>query len=350
MRLRSLALGATLVLAATPHDADACGGFFRRSTGPVPSLELEQVLLAWDRFTETEHFVREITFQRADQAFGFVVPTPSRPEVAKVEKSPFATLERKLPFGLWLSGIGDGAGQGFGAGKGRQVGVEVLEVKRVGSFTAFVLAASDAPALKQWLDKNQFTTRPSSEAWLAHYVRLGFHYVAFRYEPEGGAKHVLAAETVRISFKTPQPFYPYLEPEPDAASPAPPERALALWFVSQQPMTPIAAVRTSEGVRWKKPWREGMAPKPPLESEIREVLGPKVPLPRGVPMKIPLRDPEGRPQLVVQTFEDQKTSRRGWGDVLFVPREPAELDEEGIAKRKALLPILDPALELEAAP
>jgi hypothetical protein len=341
MRLRCLALAATLTLAATPHDADACGGFFPRSPGPLPSLELERVLLAWDRFTETEHFVREVTFQRAAQPFGFVVPTPSRPEVAKVDKSPFVDLDKKFPFGLDLT---IGGGQGFGAGRGRLV--EVLEIKRLGSFTAFVLAASDAAALKRWLDENQFQTRPTAEAWLAHYVKLGFYYVAFRYEPGGGKKGDVHAETMRISFKTPHPYYPYLEPDPDESTPPALERALAVWFVSQQRMTPIAAVRGKDGVSWKKPWREGLSPKPPpLESEVRAVVGPKLPLPRGVPMKIPLRDPDGRPQLVVQTFEDQKTSRRGFGDVVFVPEEPKDFGEEEIAKRRALLPILDPSLE-----
>ncbi|MFT3767706.1 MAG: DUF2330 domain-containing protein [Minicystis sp.] len=340
----ALAAATALAFATSSHDAGACGGFFSRRASPVPSLEVERVLLAWDRTTETEHFIRELTFQRADQPFGFVVPTPSRPEVAKVDDPPWKALHRAFPFeGLSLSAAGAGVGSGFGAGKGR---VEVLEVKRVGSFTAFTLKADDAAALKQWLDKNQFTTRPSSEAWLAHYVRLAFHFVAFRYEPAaGGDRGTVHGETVRISFKTPAPYYPYLEPDADEKSPPLSDRVLSLWFVSQQPMTPITAVRTPAGVTWKKPWREGKTRFPVLESQVRDAVGPKLPLPRGLPLKIPLRDPEGRPQLVVEVFEDQKTSRRGFGDVLFVPEEPMDLDEAAVERRRALLPLLDPALE-----
>ena len=49
-------------------------------------------------------------------------------------------------------------------------------------------------------------------------------------------------------------------------------------------------------------------------------------------------------ELVVQTFQDQKRSRAGFGDILFVPATATEL---GPAERAALAPllaVLDPVL------
>ena len=95
---RLLCLVATGVLAAA--DARACGAFFaqRDDKTPVPFLSVEQVLLLWDRDTETEELVREARFSKARQKFGFVVPKPSQPEVFKVDGEPFTTLDRAFPF------------------------------------------------------------------------------------------------------------------------------------------------------------------------------------------------------------------------------------------------------------
>jgi hypothetical protein len=72
------------------------------------------------------------------------VPTPTLPEVAAVEKNPFTRLRERFPFASGGHGIGKGYGSaGFGGTGGGTV--EVLSVEKVGSFTAFVLAATTPP-------------------------------------------------------------------------------------------------------------------------------------------------------------------------------------------------------------
>lgn len=68
-----------------------------RNANKVPALELEQVLIIHDPKTEIEHFIRQVTFRDADDPFGFVVPTPEKPEVNKVEESPFDAMARVFP-------------------------------------------------------------------------------------------------------------------------------------------------------------------------------------------------------------------------------------------------------------
>src|SRR5450432_3186801 len=88
-----------LAILCTTLRALACGGFFSSSnTSEHPSLAHEQVLLAYDARGRKEHFVRRVVFRRTDGVFGFVVPVPSRPEVASVPGNPFRALDEWFPF------------------------------------------------------------------------------------------------------------------------------------------------------------------------------------------------------------------------------------------------------------
>lgn len=322
------------------HDARACGLFGIRG---VPRLEVEQTLIVFDPQAGREHFVREVRFAGADDSFAFVVPVPSVPEVASVSASPFEQLRTSwnfeevdepavsafTPESVWgggWGGIGLGSlglsGMGFGRGSG---GVSVLARERVGSFTAAVLQATDAGALGRWLKDNRFSSTRSSETWLERYTRLGFTFVAFRYEkPAAGAPGEMKSETVRISFATPQPYYPYSEPDLDPSQEKA-SRLLRVWLISPSPYRPVAAHDEPGGRMFHRPWREGWRRDTASSALDHKFLSAVLP-------------PGER--LWVQTFVDQKTSRRGWGDAVLVPDAPVTYDEAARAKREVLLRLL----------
>jgi len=288
-------------VAATSSNARACAEFEVAESDRHPSLAYEQTLILYDAEKHREHFVREVVFTESRQPFGFVVPTPTRPEVAKVKKSPFAKLREEFPF-HWINPerIPRVAAAGFGDD------VEVLEVTRVGRFTAFVLAASDAAGLKSWLSQNGFVTTPETEAWLAHYVKLHFFYVAMRYEPTPRAKGKTTSETVRISFDSPLPYYPYLEPDPRGGKAASSPRLLEIWLVSTREFVPVV-VRSGQKADRVQPFLAGSRytskiVRSKLASAIEAAL-----LPDG--------------ELRLQRFADQKRARVGFGDVDFVPED-----------------------------
>ena len=339
-------LALALVVVTGVSIAEACGGFFRpRGLSPEqqPSLSREKVLLIHDSKTGRQHFVREVAFARASEPFGFVVPTPTRPEVEAVEVTPFTKLREQFPFTPPIIGRGGGGkGGGSGSGYGRGPGVTVLEQKQVGSFTAFVLAATDAGALAKWLDDNQLVSTPEADEWLAHYVALGFYYVAMRYdpsaadEPEAGQALLkpVSAETMRISFDTPLPYYPYLEPDkPEAARAGLDPRLMELWYVGLREVEPLALYKPegeAQG-RWVQPLAAGEVYEARreiieamFEPELRELL------------------PEGA--LVVQTFQDQKNVRSGFADIVFAPSSPMELTADQTEALMPMLALLDPAL------
>jgi Uncharacterized protein conserved in bacteria (DUF2330) len=337
----ALALGA-LLTATLPFAAraKACGGFFSSSSlgaARRPSLANEQVLILYDSKNQREHFIREVVFRHATETFGFVVPTPTRPEVAKVSQSPFPALRGNFNFGLEP---GKARAAGFGSGKGRLGGgsgggVSVLDVKKVGSFTAFVLSASNEQGLAEWLRKQKLVSSPEADLWLAHYVKMGFFYVAMRYDPEplpeDGAKTSDAptmAETLRITFSTPIPYYPYFEPKrPDAQGEL---RLLDLWFASTEAFQPVALLDRDGLRRWVKPMRAGDAFLS-ARTELVDSLGAELSrlLPAG--------------GVNVQTFQDQKASRAGFGDVLFAPVKPQQTPVPS-QRSASLLGVLDPEL------
>ncbi len=346
MRPRSTLLGACLlaaILVPPAPSARACGVFsLVRTLSPEqrPSLAREKVLIVHDAARGREHFIREVAFRKADQVFGFVVPTPSLPEVAEVDKNPFTRLRTRFPFIEQEYGTGKGYG-GHGVGGTSGGSVEVLSVEKVGSFTAFVLAANDAAALAKWLADNQLTSTPESDRWLEHYVRMGFYYVAMRYDPPADARArrsaPIAAETVRISFDTPIAYYPYFEPEPEHDPKTP--RLLEVWYVGTDPVVPVAQLtdpaQQGSKPRWVRPLKPGhqhLRARKQIEAALLDEL--EALLPAG--------------ELVVQTFQDQKRRRSGFQDLLFASAEQQPLTQEQQAKLGPLLGVLDPGLVAEA--
>lgn len=321
------------IMVSAPR-AEACGGFFHHTLAPEqrPSLAREKVLIIHDAARGRQHFVREVAFRRATQPFGFVVPTPTRPEVAQVRTSPFSRLRANFPFEVMKVGAGYGRGAG---GYGQRV--EVLSVDKVGSFTAFVLAATDAAALAGWLKENHLTSTPETDRWLAHYVQMGFYYVAMRYDPPaaapGPADDAIAAETIRISFDSPIAYYPYFEPELQREPEA--ERLLELWYVGSESVVPVARLGTpaepDTRPRWVRPLMPGNA-----LTRARESIE------AALPDELDGLLPAG--ELVLQTFQDQKRRRTGYQDILFAYAEARRLSPEQEAALAPLLGVLDPAL------
>lgn len=332
-RLAMLALASALALSAA-QPALPCGAFVARHVKTVPSLRVEQTLIVFDAEKQLEHFVRQVAIRDPSPGFGFVVPVPEKPEVAKVKESPFEKLAKAFPVSSGLSLAPGGRGGGLGTvGSGAGAGVTVLSRERVGSFTAFVLAASDAQALRKWLSDNQLLVPAEAAAWFEHYVALRFYYVALRYEqpaePESADK--TRAETLRITFPTTLPFYPYREPDHASAGPAK-ARDLAVWLVSNRRYIPVSFQQTRGESGWQRPWLEH-------SSDVVERVRVAELLDSTVATLLPGLEHD---KLTIQVFEDQKTQRTGFGDVVLVPDAGASSMPLDWAKASKLMATLDP--------
>lgn len=302
----------------------ACATFVPEGSGSHPSLAVERVLVAYDEPKGVEHFVREAVFDDAGRAFAFVVPVPSRPEVAAVENEPFTVLERAFPFARPEPRRRELAPPRAAPSRGLMPSaVTVLEQKMVGHFRAFVLTATGADGLDAWLAQNGFASGPSERAWIAPYVEKGWFFVALKPDGRAPAGGRYSSEPLRISFATPVPFYPYREP-PQASGRSP--RVLALWFLTNGAVrTPLA---TDESRTLVRPWHAGLSypinARTPitLESPLRASW-----MPRGT--------------LRVQTFEDQKPHRGAFSDTWLVAKSlplPGELRVNEASVAPALAP------------
>jgi hypothetical protein len=80
------------------------------------------------------------------------------------------------------------------------------------------------------LSSHGFSKRPALTAWLAHYVKRGFVFSAFRYAATGVT---VTSKAARISFTTDVPVYPYLEPSDSL----PRSSALDVWLIGPEPRT-----------------------------------------------------------------------------------------------------------------
>src|SRR5262245_28211853 len=99
------------------------------------------------------------------------------------------------------------------------------------------------------------------------------------------------AETMRISFQSPLPYHPYLEPERTVA---PGEtRLLDLWVASDGAFEPVSLLERAGKRHWVRPFRQGER----YENE-RDELG------RALGTELKRLLPQGA--LTVTTFQDQK--------------------------------------------
>jgi hypothetical protein len=221
----AVAVGAIAAIGPCP-DAGACAP--APPEGAFVAVAEESAIIVWDEATKTEHFVRRASFQSESRDFGFLVPTPSKPELAEAPEDVFATLEGAIrpPIVHENSGFEPVFSLFYVFARSTRAAavheealdpVRVLETKRVAGYDAVVLEADDPAALARWLATRGYAKRPALDEWLRPYVEKKWKLTAFKIaDPDdGGASDEarrLGTTAVRMSFATERPFFPYREP------------------------------------------------------------------------------------------------------------------------------------------
>lgn len=241
------ALFAPIALMCILHTSNArpCG--IATPQGSYARLSHEDTLLVWDDQKKIEHFIRRPIFDGNAKSFGFFVPTPVTPEIAKMDAAVFDRLEAivqpKQPHGKNDDGIGGGR-------------VDVTQTLKIDQYEIVSLKASDENALGEWLKSHAYVDRPELRAWAKSYVEKGFIINAMKLA--GSEKQTdIEPPTLRFSFPIAEPFYPYSEPSEDPQARAKlaerwqrspigmPPRSLDLWIVARRPMQGTIAGKTS---------------------------------------------------------------------------------------------------------
>jgi hypothetical protein len=210
---------AALLAATRPLDhVAACCAVYPLGK-PVVNAD-QTVIILWDAATKTQHFIRQASFQSAADDFGFLIPSPTQPELAesgdrafpylrKLTEPETKAMPRRLGIGCGCSAAMPESDTGAPA-----LFVKVLEEKLVAGFNASVLEANSTAALVRWLRDNGYAFSPEVEAWAKPYVDAGWKITALKV-----AKNIdefdkkVSAAALRMSFKTERPIFPYREPD-----------------------------------------------------------------------------------------------------------------------------------------
>jgi len=324
--MRLLGVVALLALGVfNARTAEAC------ATAPPRGEEVriaeEEALIVWDPATKTEHFIRRAAFQSTARKFGFLVPTPTTPQLSEVPDSIFWSLanlirpevkydrsETTYRAGAWLfESCMLMKGENKATAVGEPAAVRVLATANVAGFNATTVEADDANALTAWLGENGFEATPQLTAWLERYVTEKWKVTAFVVASgdEGRSdRYEIATRAVKMTFPAERPFYPYREPQIEMtvetnAKLAPANRLLRVFFVSNERYAATLADR---------PWSAEVLHAAPVASppmDLEAVIGP---------------------QRYLTVFVDESSPRRGIEELYFAPsadkadvRQPAQV-------------------------
>ena len=152
-------------------------------------IDSEDAIIFHDSATKTEHFIRRADFRTEAKNFGFLVPTPTKPEVGETRSEVFgahehATAPRHLPSGKKHRVVvtpndpkKDGAKSGAPP--------RILQQTTVAGYDAVVLSADNVEGLEKWLKDNEFDARPALMEWLKLYVENKWIITAFKVARDG---------------------------------------------------------------------------------------------------------------------------------------------------------------------
>ena len=266
----------------------------------------QSVIMVWDEERRVQHFVREASFATDAADVGFIVPVPTRPELAESGSEAFPLLRTITAPEPSRSGFPLGCAampqtRAYGAA------VRVLEEKRVAGYDATVLQADSGRALADWLKRRGYPFSDAVADWAAPYVRDGWCFAAMQVakdrkegEEKGGR---LAASSLRLSFRTERPLFPYREPASAAAAAALGEttRLLRIDFIAKGPMRAVCGSDEA-------PWRGRVMWSGDISRHRQELLRA---------LRLPDDTLTGRWWLT--TFEDRWPWVQAPGDVWFQP-------------------------------
>jgi hypothetical protein len=233
----SAALGAAIFLTACWSAASACCP--APSSGSFAINADQTVVILWDAARKTQHFIRQASFKSDADDFGFLIPSPSLPELAESGNDAFpylATLTRppiEYRQQRQYTGCACAAENKVASAPG---GVNVLHEQRVAGFDAVVLDASSADALTAWLKDHGYAYSPEIKAWAEPYVAQGWKITALKVAKKDDAAaddKTVAASALRMSFATDAPLFPYREPDYGSAVKPGSSRTLRIYFLAE---------------------------------------------------------------------------------------------------------------------
>jgi hypothetical protein len=182
-------------------------------------------IVIWDEAHHTEHFIRNANFKSGADNFGFIAPTPGKPELHEASNKAFYTLANLQPV---FQGRGGG---GFGGGRAmlaKSDEVKVIQEADVAGFHATTLLSNDAHAINDWMNQHGYISTPEVEKWAERYCSRGWYLTAFKVIDR--TRLAASTGTVRMTFSTHRAFNPFYVPSSNIPNRG--KGTLRVYFVS----------------------------------------------------------------------------------------------------------------------
>jgi hypothetical protein len=292
---------------------------------PVVNAD-QTVIILWDAANKIQHFIRRASFKSEADDFGFVVPSPTQPELNESGNEAFPYLQKltepEIEERTRPSNLGCGCSQSKykseSAAKSDEMAVSVLDQKIVAGFNATVLEAGSATALVGWLKDNGFAFSPEIEVWAKPYIEAGWKFTALKVHKNDKEKDTIsvAAGALRMTFKTDRPLFPYREPDPQSMAKAlnASRRLLRIYFIGE--------ARYKGDLTTGDQWTGRVAWANQLKQEQRAKVLELLKLPEGT----------GSAQWWLTEYEDNWAYKPAPSDVYFGPDE-----QQAVVKRPPII-------------
>jgi len=288
---------------AAAWPASACSG-----VGPIgkPVVFGDQTnIIIWDEAHHMEHFIRNANFKSGADDFGFIAPTPGKPELSEASNKAFYTLAnlQPRPRGFAYGGFGGGARAAAKADE-----VQVIQEADVSGYHATTLWSTNAHAINDWMNEHGYVSTPEVEKWADRYTSKGWYLTAFKVIDR--SKLAASTGTVRMSFPARMPYNPFYVPSTNI--PITRAGTLRVYFVS------VGDYEASIGNT--EPWQSPIWTSPIPEAQAA-LLAKQV--------KIPAEDVPDNAQ--VETFVDNNFPRTAFDDIYFSKKVSAEVPKPPLA-------------------
>lgn len=162
-----------------PFLVSADGGIF-----PPPDYYIhetdQRAVIFYENGLET--LILSVTFRGDAEDFGWVIPTPSRPQVSKSSDELFTSLEQITTFAEDLVRPLTFE-EAYNLGKATR-SVHVIETKKIEYYEVAVLTADEPEALAEWLAANDYQFPKKASYILDSYIENNWYFVAVKIDTE----------------------------------------------------------------------------------------------------------------------------------------------------------------------
>lgn len=313
--IRNVAIG-TLLLSIYPVKSTACCAVASIYHQVVNASQ--SVIMIWDKERQTQHFIRKADFKTDARDIGFLVPSPSRPQLEESGNEAFQELGK-----ITAPAQSHGGGFPLGCSVAPQAVplqvITVIEEKRVAGYDATVLTASSGDDLVNWLKQNGYAYSPAVADWAKPYLGGSWHFTALKLAKQTSDQD-LKATALRITFKTDRPLFPYREPDSRQASNEldAQRRLLRIYFIADTQY--VGKINGSE------PWSRKTKWSGDITRHRTSLLG-----------KLNLPPDSTSTKWWLTEFEDAWAYEKAAGDVFFSPAEKQKkITRDGIAHKSRI--------------